>query len=95
MPTFEELVRPFQLPEVAPPKQGTEDLPQIVPPVRLWVGTKGQGRVFKGSYSYEYTLYTIKYPAEQQDPNADVPDYEGSPGQSPGQYDNGSGSFTG
>jgi hypothetical protein len=65
MPSFEEIVRPFQTPDITPPKQGTDDVPSVVPNVIVIAGGTGSGKVMQGNYQATSTVYVIKRPKEK------------------------------
>lgn len=66
MANFETVVRPFQLPNVAPPKQYIAAKQQSQPPVMLYFGRQGSGRTFNGSFSSQTSYYQVQIVAEDK-----------------------------
>jgi hypothetical protein len=65
MATLEEIIRPFQTPNVAPPKQGVDNVPAVTPDVILIVsGSGGQPKFLNGGTNLTTTVYVIKRPKE-------------------------------
>lgn len=62
---FENLVRPYQLPDNAPAKVMPFASPTRIPPlIKLHLGRSGVVQSFSGSLSASTTVYIIKYPRE-------------------------------
>lgn len=64
MSSFENIVRPFQLPDNAPPKQYVTAKQQAVPPVILYFGRSGGGKTMSGSFSTSVQYYLGAYTVE-------------------------------
>jgi hypothetical protein len=66
---IEGFVRPFQLPDFAPPHTAQ---PQQYVPIRnviLSVGAQGSCKTLGGSFNLTETYYMIKRPKEEKNPN--------------------------
>jgi hypothetical protein len=65
MSSLEQIIRPFQTGQVAPPQQYFQ-LGQVgVPPVVLRFGRSGQGRILNGSVSFHESVYMTQYVNEK------------------------------
>ena len=65
MADIEIVVRPFQLPSVAPADRYVTPGQPSIQPVRLIVGRSGAGRTFSGSYSSKTEFYLTQQVVEK------------------------------
>lgn len=64
--SLESIVRPFQLPNSTPPKQYVTAKQQSQPPVVLYFGRSGSGRVFTASFNSEWQRYQTEVVVEDK-----------------------------
>lgn len=69
MSSLEQIIRPFQNGNVAPPQQYFQAGQVGVPPVVLRFGRSGQGRVLNGSVSFHESCYMTQYVNEKSEAN--------------------------
>lgn len=63
---LESLVRPFLLPDNAPPHRLETVSEQDAPIVRLMIGLGGTGKLMNGSYSFNESFYCTAYQVEKK-----------------------------
>lgn len=71
---FEDIIRPFQTPDTAPPQRYVTPGQQSQAPVILTWGRNGQGRTYSGSYSITVNNYMEQQVVEQTTPDPNDPD---------------------
>jgi hypothetical protein len=63
---FEGVIRPFQLPDFAPPVRSPDAQYQPIRPVLISVGANGSAKTMGGSFDLTVTYYMINKPKEEK-----------------------------